>query len=153
MDVTLRVMHSRRGAFRRPILVTAAVLTGALLGILPAAAASATTATFQRGTVGSYPIHTVTFVVTNDTSAPIQNWRVDFDLPADTWPAPWPSPHVQIAIVPTETGRHITVRKAANNPYPIPPGGSYQFTLPMSGSAAPANCLVDGTVPCTDVTP
>jgi len=146
-------MNQRHGALRRPLLVIAAVISGALLGILPAAAASATTATFTRGTVGPYPIHTLTFVLTNDTDQPIDNWRVEFDLPADTYPGPWPSPFVLIGFTSTPTGWHITVTKGSNNPYPIEPGDTYRFTLPMHGSAAPANCVVDGTTPCTDVTP
>ncbi|WP_173065684.1 hypothetical protein [Phytohabitans houttuyneae] len=144
-------MNSRSSALRRLLLVATAAVAGALMGLAPAATANAATATFQPGVRAQIPV--LTFVVTNDTSEPDYDWRVEFDLPADTWPGPWPSPQVRIAIVNTATGRHITVSRASSDPYPIRPGASFQFTLPMRGTGLPTNCLVDGTVPCTQITP
>lgn len=148
-------MNSPRGALRRPILFATAVLTGALLGIVPAATANAATATYTHTTrmVGSHPVRILTFVVTNDTSEPDYDWRVEFDLPLDTWPAPWPSPFVRIQFADIPNGRHITVSKPPNDPNPIRPGGTFEFYLPMGGASPPSNCVVDGTVPCTNVTP
>jgi hypothetical protein len=155
MRATLLRMNPRRWGFRRPILVATALVTGALLGILPAASASAATATYTHTSrmMGSNRIYLLTFVVTNDTSEPDYDWKVEFDLPLDTWPAPWPSPQVHMAFADIPNGRHVTVSRFSGNPYPIPPGGSFQFVLPMGGSSAPTNCVVDGTVPCANITP
>jgi len=145
-------MNTRRGFLRRPLLIATAALTGALLAILPAAAASAATATWQRGIVGgSHPIHQLTFVVTNDSAQPLSNWRVDFDLTEDTSPAPWPSPWVLISFSPSEVGRHITVTRGFDTP--IAPGGTFRFTLPMRGTGSPINCVVGLSVPCAEVSP
>ncbi|MGN9909253.1 hypothetical protein ACTMTJ_17050 [Phytohabitans sp. LJ34] len=149
-------MILRRGAFRRPLLVATAALTGALMALAPAAVANAATATYARTSKvhNGHTFHILTFVVTNDTSEPDYDWRVEFDLPLDTWPTPWPSPFVRIQIANIPNGRHITVSRASTDPYPIRPGGTFQITLPLGGiGSPPTNCVVSGTAPCADVTP
>jgi endoglucanase len=146
-------MNTKRMPFRRGILAATAILAGGLLAIIPSTVANATTVSFEQATWYDGRIHGVKFHVTNDTSQPLTDWRIDFDLPADTRPAWWEPIFYRLTVTPTATGFHVTIdTEPASQSWTILPGNTFTVGVMMNGRSAPTNCLVDGTTPCTAVT-
>ncbi|MFF0409448.1 glycosyl hydrolase family 18 protein [Kitasatospora sp. NPDC004745] len=135
----------RRRRIRLPLLAAGTLLVPMLAVALPQASASAAgsaTATLTKGSdwgsgyEGSYTI-------TNGTSAPLNGWTLEFDLPANNTVASlWNATY-------TTAASHVTVK----NPgwaSPIQPGGTYGlgFNIAYSGSYQPLlNCKLNGK-PC-----
>lgn len=85
---------------------------------------------WDAGYVGSYTVR-------NDSTAPIDGWRVDFDLPAGTGvTSSWDG-------VFQRTGDRWTVTAAHWNG-PLAPGSSVMFGWVARGQGLPANCTLNG---------
>lgn len=122
-----------------------AVLVAALgLAISPAAHAAAASATlsvehaWQTGFIAN-------FTVTNLSTAPLTDWRLDFDMPAGQSVA-----HTWNSTV-TQSGTHFVLTPANWN-RSIAPGGSATGGLRgvvIGSFTPPSNCLLNGQVPCT----
>ncbi|MER7751588.1 glycoside hydrolase family 18 chitinase [Kitasatospora sp. NPDC097643] len=135
----------RRRRIRLPLLAAATLLVPMLAAALPAGAASAAgsaTAALTKGSdwgtgyEGSYTI-------TNGSSAALNGWTLEFDLPANNTVASlWNATY-------TTAASHVTVK----NPSwasAIQPGGSYAFgfNIAYSGAYQPLlNCKLNGK-PC-----
>lgn len=109
--------------------------------VAQAAAAKATlsvTSTWQTGFIAN-------FTVTNFSTVPMADWRIDFDLPAGesvlhTW-------NSKIA----QSGTHYVLTPANWNRI-VAPGGSATggFRGVLSGSySPPSNCVLNGQYPCS----
>ncbi|MFC8847447.1 MULTISPECIES: cellulose binding domain-containing protein [unclassified Micromonospora] len=132
-------MKLRAPTLRSPRAATfAAALAAAVVAATLAAppAASAATAAFVR-TASWSSGYEAKFTVTNDTSAGISSWNVQFDLPGGTtlgsfWDATM-----------TTSGQHVTaVNKSWNGT--LAPGASTTFGFVVAGTGDPTNCTVDG---------
>ncbi|WP_433344489.1 cellulose binding domain-containing protein [Micromonospora sp. CA-111912] len=112
----------------------AAAVVAATLVAPPAA--SAATAAFVRTSSWSSG-YEAKFTVTNNTSASIGSWNVQFDLPAGSslgtfWDATM-----------TTAGQHVTaVNKSWNGA--LSPGASTSFGFVVAGTGDPTNCTVNG---------
>jgi hypothetical protein len=142
-----------RRPVRRAILATMALVAGGVLAVLPMTPADATAVTYRQSSNAS-GFHFVNMRLVNDTDAPIATWRIDFDLPAGTWPAFWISGEyvVKTTAFPDQPN-HATITPPAiapdgNPPRPLPPGRTIFIDLMMHGNGIVSNCLVDGTDPC-----
>ncbi|SDX95053.1 Fibronectin type III domain-containing protein [Micromonospora pattaloongensis] len=125
----------------RTAALAAAMAAGLVAGSLGfATAASAATATFAR-TASWASGYEAKFTVTNNTSATITSWNVQFDLPAGSSMGTYWD-----ALVST-SGQHVT---ATNRDYngTLAPGASASFGFVVSGTGDPANCTVNGA-PCS----
>ncbi|HLL65798.1 MAG TPA: cellulase family glycosylhydrolase [Micromonosporaceae bacterium] len=126
---------------RKLRIVAAVAMAGVLVGAaaftaLPAAAATAAFTMTNSWSTGYQGL----FTVTNNTSAPIDTWRVEFDLPSGSSVAQsWSSQQVT-------SGSHYTFTNAAWNGT-LAAGASTDFGFIVNGSAAPVNCTVNGA-PC-----
>lgn len=123
----------------RAILHTALALPGAPIARAAAAAATLTvTSTWQTGFIAR-------FTVTNMSTAPMSDWRLEFDLPVgESIRHTWSS-----AI--TQSGTHYVLTPANWNRV-IAPGGSATGGLRgvLSGSyIPPLNCVLNGQYPCS----
>jgi hypothetical protein len=125
---------------RRAVLVAvAAALTVAGVVLVAAPPAAAATAAFVR-TASWGTGYEARFTITNNTSATITSWNVQFDLPAGTsmgtfWDA-----------VVTTSGQHvIAINRSWNGT--VGPGATASFGFIASGNGDPINCTVNGT-PC-----
>jgi len=127
-----------RKRFRILRLVIAALLTvGGLTAVVqPAQAAGSLVANFglDGEWSGNYQAH---YTVVNGTAATLSNWKVEFDLTADTtissfWDA-----------VITRSGNHITATNASYNGQ-LNAGASVTFGFIAAGSTKPANCRING---------
>jgi cellulase/cellobiase CelA1 len=118
-----------------------AILALAGTPVARAAAATATlsvTSTWQTGFIAN-------FTVTNFSTAPLADWRIDFDLPAGesvlhTW-------NSKIA----QSGTHYVLTPANWNRI-VAPGGSATggFRGVLSGSySPPSNCVLNGQYRCS----
>lgn len=121
---------------RSLILVLALFGTLALFFIPPASAAGGVGAAFAKtsdwgsGYQGQYTI-------TNNSSATISSWKVEFDLPAgSTVGSYWDA-------LLTQSGTHYSFTNAAYNGS-IAPGASATFGWTGAGSGTPANCTLNG---------
>jgi hypothetical protein len=119
--------------------LVAALVGGATL-VAPGAAYADTAALSRRPLgAGSYIL---VFSITNDTSAPLSSWRMEFDLP--------PGGHVQglftFDIRVTWVDQHFTLENA--HPVTINPGRSVTYGIPILGQSWPQNCVTRGT-PCS----
>jgi hypothetical protein len=104
-------------------------------GPVSAAAASAV-AVFTR--VAQWPAGYVgNITVRNDTAAPVDGWRVEFDLAAGT------TVTSSYSAVFTRTGDHYAVRNESWNGI-LAPGASATFGWVADGPATPANCTLNG---------
>lgn len=114
------------------------------LGITPVAHAAAATATlsvehtWQTGFIAR-------FTITNPSTAPLTDWKLEFDLPAgETVSHTWNSTL-------TQSGTHYVLIPANWNRI-IAPGGSATGGLRgvLTGSySPPSNCVLNGQYPCT----
>ena len=127
----------------KPLPLLAALVV--LLAPAPALASPAAPAradlhrtVFGTDQIAGYRVH-------NESAATVDDWRVEFDLPADTvmvttWNARF-----------TRSGDHVTVRPEAWNAT-LAPHGSADFGWYAHGTGEPARCLVDGR-PCDGAAP
>ncbi|MER7592015.1 cellulase family glycosylhydrolase [Micromonospora sp. NPDC127501] len=120
-------------------LVTTLAVAGLLAGgvaLVAATPASAATAVFSvTNNWGNGYQGQVT--VTNDTSAPITSWRVEFDLPSSsTVTQSWNAQQ-------TTSGSHYTFANVSWNGT-LAAGASTSFGFLVNGTGTPANCTVNG---------
>ncbi|MBQ1012088.1 cellulase family glycosylhydrolase [Micromonospora sp. M51] len=120
-------------------LVTTLAVAGLLAGGAAAVAAtpaSAATAVFSvTNNWGNGYQGQVT--VTNDTSAPISSWRVEFDLPSSsTITQSWNAQQ-------TTSGSHYTFANVSWNGN-LAAGASTSFGFLVNGTGTPVNCTVNG---------
>ncbi|MEV4119931.1 cellulase family glycosylhydrolase [Micromonospora sp. NPDC049645] len=120
-------------------LVTTLAVAGLLAGGVAAVAAtpaSAATAVFSvTNNWGSG--YQGQFTVTNDTSAQITGWRVEFDLPAgSTVSQSWNTQQ-------TTSGNHYTFANVSWNGT-LAAGASASFGFLVNGVGTPVNCTVNG---------
>jgi hypothetical protein len=115
-----------------------AFVGGATLVAPGAAYADAAALSRQPFSSGSYIL---IFSITNDTSAPLNGWRMEFDLP--------PGESVQglftFDIRVTKVDQHFILENA--RAVTINPGRSVAHRIPILGHSWPQNCLTRGT-PC-----
>jgi cellulase/cellobiase CelA1 len=133
--------------WRTALHVTVSALTVAILGLAitpvaqAAAAATATlsvTSTWQTGFIAR-------FTITNSSTAPLTDWKLEFDLPvgesvSHTWSSTL-----------TQSGTHYVLTPANWNRI-VAPGNSAKGGLrgALTGSySPPSNCLLNGQYPCT----
>jgi hypothetical protein len=146
-----------RRPLRRAILATMALAAGGILAVLPITPADATppespAVTYRHGSPSGFP--TLHMMLLNDTGAPIDTWRIDFDLPAGTWPAFWISGEYVIHTTAfADQPNHATVtppRLAPDGkpPRPLQPGAAIFIDVLMHGDGLISNCAVDGADPC-----
>ncbi|MEU8390495.1 cellulase family glycosylhydrolase [Micromonospora sp. NPDC048842] len=120
-------------------LVTTLAVAGLLAGgvaLVAATPASAATAVFSvTNNWGNGYQGQVT--VTNDTSAPITSWRVEFDLPSSsTVSQSWNAQQ-------TTSGSHYTFANVSWNGT-LGAGASTSFGFLVNGTGTPVNCTVNG---------
>jgi hypothetical protein len=123
-----------RAARRAGVLALSAVL----LPAVPAPAAASTSPVAVFTVLGRWPAgYAGSITVRNPTAAPIDGWRVEFDLAAGT--------RITSSYngVFTGTGGHYTVTNAAWNGT-LAPGASATFGWVAAGSGTPVNCTVNG---------
>ncbi|MEU9512826.1 cellulose binding domain-containing protein [Micromonospora sp. NPDC048169] len=113
--------------------LTTAVVAGALLAAPPASAA---TAAFVRTSSWSSG-YEARFTVTNDSSAAISSWNVQFDLPAGSTLGSFWDARL------TTSGQHVTAVNQSWNGA-LAPGASTSFGFVVSGTGDPVNCTVNG---------
>jgi cellulase/cellobiase CelA1 len=123
--------------------VSALIVAILALAIIPVAHAAAATATLrvehtlQTGFIAR-------FAITNLSTAPLTDWRIDFDLPVgESVSHTWNSTIAQ-------SGTHYVLTPANWNRI-IAPGGSATggFRGVLTGSySPPSNCVLNGQYPC-----
>ncbi|NES12308.1 MULTISPECIES: glycosyl hydrolase family 18 protein [Micromonospora] len=126
-------------SLRRALWATGAVvaLVAAAMPLATASAAGSVTATFTKvqdwGTG-----HEGKVTVTNGTSASVDTWRIEFDLPAGTTISSFWDADV------TSSGNHyVAVKKSWAGP--LAPGASFSWGYNGTGPyQAPLNCTVNG---------
>ncbi|BCB81764.1 cellulose binding domain-containing protein [Phytohabitans flavus] len=119
-------------------LLTLAVMSvvAASAAVAIAAPASAETATFAR-TSSWGTGYEAKFTVTNNTSATINSWNVQFDLPSgSTMGTYWDA-------LLTSSGQHHTFTNRSWNGT-LAPGGTASFGFIVTGNGDPTNCTVNG---------
>lgn len=132
--------------WRTALHVTVSALTFVVLGLAgaPGAHAAAATATlsvehtWQTGFIAR-------FTIVNASMAPLADWRLEFDLPAGESVV-----HTWNSTI-TQSGTHYVLGPANWNRV-IAPGGSATGGMRgmLTGSySPPANCVLNGQVPCT----
>ncbi|NUT97002.1 MAG: chitinase [Saccharothrix sp.] len=126
---------SRRVLLARVAAVCALVLGAVVVSFAPAYAASVT-ATFAKTSAWETG-YTGQFSIKNETSTAITSWKVEFDLPAGTavgayWDA-----------LQTNASGHYTFTNREYNGN-VAPGATVTFGFNASGTAAPANCRING---------
>src|SRR5688572_20587482 len=123
------------------VRVALVAILGAVAGIMTAAPAhAATTATLVR--LPSSPIaggYGLEIRIGFDTNAPITQWRLEFDLPPDTFPNPWSG------LPFSRSGNRWTVNYVAHSPQYA--GSTFVHSFAMLGLGNPTNCLINGN-PC-----
>jgi cellulase/cellobiase CelA1 len=126
------------------VIVTSLIIVTSGLAITPVAHAAAAAArlsvssTWQTGFIGH-------FTIVNGSTAPMTDWRLEFDLPAGEYVShTWSSTLVQ-------HGTHYVLTPATWNRI-IAPGGSATGGLRgvVTGFyTPPSNCVLNGQYPCT----
>ncbi|MEV4385535.1 cellulase family glycosylhydrolase [Micromonospora sp. NPDC049580] len=129
-------------------LVTSLAVAGLLAGAVAMIATPASAATVVFSVTNNWGSgYQGQVTVTNDTSAPISSWRVEFDLPAgssisQSWNAQQAT-----------SGNHYTFSNVSWNGT-LGAGASTSFGFLVNGSGTPVNCTVNGnSVSCTGGTP
>ncbi|MEU3456442.1 glycosyl hydrolase family 18 protein [Micromonospora sp. NPDC006766] len=126
-------------SLRRALWATGAVVALAIAAVpmATASAAGSVTATFAKvqdwGTG-----HETKVTVTNGSSASVDTWRIEFDLPAGTTISTFWDADV------TSSGNHyVAVKKSWAGP--LAPGASFSWGYNGTGAyKAPSNCTVNG---------
>jgi cellulase/cellobiase CelA1 len=138
--------NSYEKRWRTAFHVTLSVFVAAILalGVAPVARAAAAMATlsvshaWQTGFIAS-------FTVTNPNLAQLNDWRIDFDMPANQSVS-----HAWNSTV-TQSGTHFVITPSNWN-RSLPPGGSATggFRGVLLGTySPPVNCVLNGQYPCT----
>ncbi|AFC43726.1 hypothetical protein OCU_25070 [Mycobacterium intracellulare ATCC 13950] len=135
-------MKRWRTALHAAVAALMVVMLG--LAITPAAHAAAATATLSvsHSWQSGFIAH---FTVTNSSMAPLNDWKLEFDLPAGESVL-----HAWNSTV-TQTGTHYVLTPANWNRV-IAPGSSATggFRGVLSGTySPPVNCVLNGQYPCT----
>lgn len=135
-------MKRWRTALHAAVAALMLVMLG--LAITPAAHAAAATATLSvsHSWQSGFIAH---FTVTNSSMAPLNDWKLEFDLPAGESVL-----HAWNSTV-TQTGTHYVLTPANWNRV-IAPGSSATggFRGVLSGTySPPVNCVLNGQYPCT----
>lgn len=135
-------MKRWRTALHAAVAALMVVILG--LAITPAAHAAAATATLSvsHSWQSGFIAH---FTVTNSSMAPLNDWKLEFDLPAGESVL-----HAWNSTV-TQTGTHYVLTPANWNRV-IAPGSSATggFRGVLSGTySPPVNCVLNGQYPCT----
>lgn len=135
-------MKRWRTALHAAVAALMVVMLG--LAITPAAHAAAATATLSvsHSWQSGFIAH---FTVTNSSMAPLNDWKLEFDLPAGESVL-----HAWNSTV-TQTGTHYVLTPANWNRV-VSPGSSATggFRGVLSGTySPPVNCVLNGQYPCT----
>jgi hypothetical protein len=127
-------------ALARPTRALAAFVLGVAVAVavLPAPAHAATAQFIKESQWSGGYVGRMT--VRNDATTTMTSWRVEFDLPAGTSVI-----HHWGAQLTPGTTHHVFVNAPWNGT--LRPGESTSFGFVASGTAAPMNCIVNGT-PC-----
>jgi cellulase/cellobiase CelA1 len=131
--------------WRTALHVSVSALIAAVLGlgIAPPAHAAAAAATlsvqhaWQTGFIAN-------FTVTNTSMAPLDGWRIDFDMPASQSVS-----HTWNSTI-TQSGTHFVLTPANWN-RTLPPGGSATGGMRgvlVGAFSPPSNCVLNGQVYC-----
>src|SRR5258707_345142 len=124
---------------QRRTLTLIAVTTAALIGtaLIVAQPAQAATAAFTRASSWSTG-YEARFAVTNNTSASISSWTVQFDLPAGTSISSFWDTNI------VTSGQHVT---ATNKTYnrSLGAGSAPSLGFITAGTGDPTNCTINGT--------
>jgi hypothetical protein len=121
----------------RAATIVAAIATAVVAAtVLAAPPASAATAAFVRTSTWSSG-YEAKFTVTNNSSASISSWNVQFDLPAGSAVGSFWDARL------TTSGQHVTAVNQSWNGA-LAPGASTSFGFIVSGTGDPANCTVNG---------
>jgi cellulase/cellobiase CelA1 len=142
----MAALNNRVERWRTALHVTVSALTVAILGLATtpvahAAAASATLSVehaWQTGFIAN-------FTVTNSSMVPLNDWRLDFDMPVGQSVS-----HTWNSTI-TQSGTHFILTPANWN-RSIAPGGSATGGMRgvLTGSfSPPSNCVLNGQYPCT----
>ncbi|MCX5116118.1 cellulase family glycosylhydrolase [Micromonospora sp. NBC_00362] len=116
-------------------LAVASLLAGAVAAVAATPASAATAVFSVTNNWGNGYQGQVT--VTNDTSAPITSWRVEFDLPSSsTVSQSWNAQQ-------TTSGSHYTFANVSWNGT-LAAGASTSFGFLVNGTGTPVNCTVNG---------
>ncbi|WP_330437773.1 cellulase family glycosylhydrolase [Micromonospora sp. NBC_00821] len=116
-------------------LAVASLLAGAVAAVAATPASAATAVFSVTNNWGNGYQGQVT--VTNDTSAPITSWRVEFDLPSSsTVSQSWNAQQ-------TTSGSHYTFANVSWNGT-LAAGASTSFGFLVTGTGTPVNCTVNG---------
>ncbi|MFI1093197.1 glycosyl hydrolase family 18 protein [Streptomyces sp. NPDC020917] len=122
-------------------LTTLALSLAGLAGLNAPAAHAAGALTAEFSSSGSGSSWSGTYVVKNGTSAAVNGWSLEFDLPAGV------KITSEMYGTSTVTGSHVVVTPAYYNAI-VPANGStypYSYTFQASGPlAAPTGCLING---------
>jgi hypothetical protein len=126
-------------------LVIAFAMTAAAV-LAPATAQAATTASLVRNPApAGSQIFSVSVTATYDTNAPTTEWRLEFDLPSDTFVLPWS----ELGFGRTGNRWFATYRSALPQRAGTFTNTSFIFGTTTAGSEPTlSNCLVNGR-PCT----
>ncbi|GAA0817267.1 chitosanase [Spirilliplanes yamanashiensis] len=140
--MTSPARNPRRRARTAVAAVAAALTVGAgvaVVGLLPASAAAAPTATFSKdsdwgsGWTGRYTIR-------NTGDQAVTSWTVEFELPAGTTVGSYWD-----ALLTTSGRRHTFTNRSWNGA--VAPGASVTFGFLGIGTGVPAGCTINGA-PC-----
>jgi hypothetical protein len=124
----------------RAATIVAAIATAVVAAtVLAAPPASAATAAFVRTSSWSSG-YEAKFTVTNNSSASISSWNVQFDLPAGSAVGSFWDARL------TTSGQHVTAVNQSWNGA-LAPGASTSFGFVVSGTGDPTNCTINGG-PC-----
>ena len=131
--------------WRAALHVTVSALIVAILGlaIIPVAHAAAATATlsvehtWQTGFIAH-------FTITNSSTVPMSDWRLEFDLPvgesvSHTWNSTVTQSGTHYVLIPANWNRTVAPGSSAT--------GGFRGVLTGSYSP-PANCFLNGQYPC-----
>ncbi|RQW97087.1 cellulose binding domain-containing protein, partial [Micromonospora inaquosa] len=123
---------------RTPRLVTTLAVAGLLAGVAVVAATPASAAIAVFSVTNNWANgYQGQVTVTNDTSAPITSWRVEFDLPSSsTITQSWNAQQ-------TTSGSRYTFANVSWNGT-LAAGASTAFGFLVNGTGTPLNCTVNG---------
>lgn len=117
-----------------------AVFIGGATLVAPSAV-FADTATWSRVPLYSQS-YTLLFKITNDTNAPMNGWRMEFDLP----PGQLAQGVFNFEVRVTRQDPHFILENA--RPIVLQPGQSVNHYMVILGDGSPINCVTRGT-PCS----
>jgi hypothetical protein len=113
-----------------------AVAGGVAALVSPAQAAGSLTATFSLDSDWGSG-YQAKYTIANGTSATVNTWKVEFDLPAgSTLGSYWDA-------LMSQSGTHVTATNRSYNA-PLAAGAGASFGFLVSGSGKPANCKING---------